>query len=62
MAGGTMPLEHLLKVMRDPREPYERRTYCAIAAAPYCHVKLKAIEHTGQEGGPVEQKVVRTFD
>jgi hypothetical protein len=51
-----------LKAVRDPRESYEHRTYCGIAAAPYCHVKLKAIERTGQQGGPVEQKVVLTFD
>jgi hypothetical protein len=38
------------------------RMYCAIAAAPYCHAKLKAIEHTGQEGGPIEQQIVLTFD
>src|SRR6516162_7942868 len=50
VAGGLMPLEQLLKVMRDPSAPLERRMYCAIAAAPYCHAKLKAIEHTGLEG------------
>jgi len=62
VAGGIMPLEQLLKVMRDPSAPLERRMYCAIAAAPYCHAKLKAIEHTGQEGGPIQQNIVLTFD
>jgi len=61
-AGGLTPLEQLLKVMRDPSAPLERRMYCAIAAAPYCHAKLKAIEHTGLEGGPIEQNIVLTFD
>jgi hypothetical protein len=57
-----MPLEQLLKVMRDPSAPLERRMYCAIAAAPYCHAKLKAIVHAGQEGRPIEQKIVLAFD
>jgi hypothetical protein len=57
-AGGLMPLEHLLAVMRDPNESDDRRMSAAIAAAPYCHRKLKAIDHTGQEGGPIEQKIV----
>jgi hypothetical protein len=61
-AGGLMPLEHLLAVMRDPNESEDRRLSAAIAAAPYCYRKLKAIEHTGQEGGPIEQRVVLTFD
>ena len=46
-------LERLSKVMRDPSEPLERRMYCAIAATPYCHSELKAIEHTGQEGAHI---------
>ena len=62
VAGGLMPLEQLLKVMRDPSAPLERRMYCAIAAAPYCHAKLKAIVHAGQEGRPIEQKIVLAFD
>jgi hypothetical protein len=62
MAAGLMPLEHLLRVMRDPSESLERRLYCAIAAAPYCHAKLKAIAHTGHEGRPIEQKIVLAFD
>jgi hypothetical protein len=61
----AFPLANLTQ--QCPREIFEllpsgRFFRCAIAAAPYCHVKLKAIEHTGQEGGPVEQKVVLTFD
>ena len=56
-AGGLMPLEHLLAVMRDPNESDDRRMSAAIAAAPYCHRKLKAIEHTSVDGGPVEYEV-----
>jgi hypothetical protein len=34
----------------------------AIAAAPYCHRKLKAIEHSGPEEEPVEYTVTLSFD
>jgi hypothetical protein len=57
-----MPLEHLLSVMRDPNESDDRRMGAAIAAAPCCHRKLMALEHTGQQAGPIERKVVLTFD
>jgi hypothetical protein len=57
-----MPLEHLLAVMRDPNESQDRRMYAAMAAAPYCHRKLKAVEHSGPEGKPVEYEVTLTFD
>jgi hypothetical protein len=57
-----MPLEHLLAVMRDPNESEDRRMYAAVAAAPYCHRKLKAVEHTGEDGRPIEQRVVLSFD
>ena len=61
-AGGLMPLEHLLAVMRYPNESKDRRMYAAVAAAPYCHARLKAIEHTGEDGRPIEQRVVLSFD
>jgi hypothetical protein len=61
-AGGLMPLEHMLQVMRDPSEPVERRLAAAVAAAPYCHARLKAIEHTGEGGGAIEQRVILSFD
>jgi len=33
------PLGFMLKVMRDPNEPKERRDRMAIAAAPFCHAR-----------------------
>ena len=57
-----MPLEHLLAVMRDPNESQDRRMYAAVAAAPYCHRKLKAVKHTGNGGKPIEQNVILSFD
>lgn len=32
-----LPLEYMLKVMNDEKEPKERRDRMAIAAAPFCH-------------------------
>ena len=60
-AGGLMPLEHLLAVMRDLSESEDRRMYAAVAAAPYCHCKLKAVEHSGPEEKPIEYAVTLTF-
>jgi hypothetical protein len=48
--------------MRDPNASDNRRMSAAIAAAPDCHRKLKAIEHTCQEEKPVEYAVTLTFD
>jgi hypothetical protein len=48
--------------MRDPNESQDRRMYAAVAAAPYCHARLKAVEHTGEGGKPIEQRVILSFD
>jgi hypothetical protein len=47
-AGGDMPLDFLLKLMRDPKESKNRRLEAAKAAAPFLHARLC----------PVEQKTV----
>jgi hypothetical protein len=44
---GITPLEHMLKIMRDPNADPSRRDQMAKAAAPYIHPKLGAIEHSG---------------
>jgi hypothetical protein len=59
---GLSPLDYMLSVMRDPEASPERRDYNARGAAPYCHRALKAIEHTGEGGGPIEHKVTLSFD
>jgi hypothetical protein len=59
---GEMPLEYMLRVMRDPTAAPERRDFMAAKAAPYCHRQLKALEVTGAEGGPVNFKVTLAFD
>jgi hypothetical protein len=53
-AGGEMPLEYMLRVMRDPTVEHERRDMMAKDSAPYCHNKLAAIEHTGKDGGAIQ--------
>ena len=45
-AGGEMPLDFLLRLMRDPREPKSKRLEAAKAAAPFCHSKLSAVDAT----------------
>ena len=39
-----MPLDFLLRLMRDPRAPQAKRLEAAKAAAPFCHPKLNAID------------------
>jgi hypothetical protein len=43
-AGGEMPLDFLLRLMRDPRVPIVRRLEAAKASAPFLHPKLSAID------------------
>jgi hypothetical protein len=44
-AGGLLPLDFLLSVMRDTKQLVERRLEAAKAAAPYLHSKLAPIEN-----------------
>lgn len=37
---GEMPLDYMLRVMRDPKADSKRRDVMANAAAPYLHQKL----------------------
>lgn len=53
-ATGETPAEYMLRVMRDRTVEHDRRDKMAVAAAPYVHPKLAAIEHTGKDGGPIE--------
>lgn len=52
-ASGVTPLEFLLQIMRDGVNEPKDRMAAAIAAAPYVHAKLAAVEITGKDGGPV---------
>ena len=39
-----MPLDFLLRLMRDPPSPIARRLEAAKAAAPFLHARLCAVE------------------
>lgn len=44
---GLLPLEFLLKVLRDETKDFKDRFAAAIQAAPYCHPRLANMNHTG---------------
>lgn len=50
---GLMPLDYMLKVLREKSSTEEQKAWAAIAAAPYCHPKLAAIFKSGPGGGPI---------
>lgn len=48
-AKGDLPLDYMLRIMRDKNQPNERRDQMAISAARFCHPALAAVEasHSG---------------
>jgi hypothetical protein len=46
-ATGILPLEYMLRVMRDPNADTKRRDAMATAAAPYLHPRVGAVEGIG---------------
>lgn len=53
-SSGLTPLDFMLQLMRDEKQPLAMRANAAKDAAPYVHARLAAIEHSGKEGGPIE--------
>lgn len=51
---GLMPLEYMLKVLRDETQSHDERFKAAINAAPYLHPKLSSVEHKGDPDNPLE--------
>ena len=49
-AGGKMPLDYMLQVLRDPKAKPEDKKWAAAAAAPYVHPRLSSVQAhvTGQ--------------
>ena len=41
---GTMPLDYMLSVMRDPIASPKLRLAMAASALPYCHARLKSVQ------------------
>jgi hypothetical protein len=64
-ATGVLPLDYMLTVMRDPAADDKRRDAMAMAAAPYLHSKLSAIDAklspVAAEPGPERPAVTVTF-
>lgn len=61
-ASGELPLDYMLRVMRDDSSDTDRRDEMAKAAAPFLHAKLASMEHTGPGGGPVQfQRIERVI-
>lgn len=52
-AGGIMPLQYMLNVMRDTKQPDARRDAMASAAAPYTHHRLATHQFQGDPGAPI---------
>ncbi len=54
-----MPLQHMLKIMRDPKQPQELRMEMAKAAAPYLHPRLQSTTVRNPEGEELVIRVIR---
>ena len=52
---GEMPLDYMLRVMRDPVVDPARRDVMARSAAAYCHPQLQAVAHklVDEKGNPL---------
>ena len=57
--GGEMPLDYILRIMRDPSAPAKRRDEMAKAAAPFLHAKLASVEQHGSPDMPPVQTHLR---
>jgi hypothetical protein len=51
--GGEMPLDFLLRVMRDVGADEAKRIDCAKAAAPYCHARRAPVNAEGEDASGV---------
>jgi hypothetical protein len=61
---GEMPLDYMIRVMRDPTTEPHRRDAMAKAAAPYLHPQLAAIHHrhTNADGSPIAPVIHLTIN
>lgn len=57
---GLTPLDYMLSILRDVEADAKDRMWAAEKAAPYVHAKLASVEHTGEDGGPL-QVIVKKF-
>lgn len=61
MQGGILPLDYLLGIVRDENADPAARFEAAKFAAPFCHPKLAAIEHSGKDDVPVNMTLNVAF-
>jgi hypothetical protein len=54
-----MPLDFLLRLMRDPRAPIAKRLEVAKAAAPFLHPRLNPIDQQATVHNPTETTQIR---
>ena len=52
--GGITPLEYMLSILRNESLEQSARFAAAKEAAPYCHNRLAAVEHSGNAESPLE--------
>lgn len=55
---GYDPIERMAMIGDDPETPIEIRARMASELAQYVAPKRKAVEHSGEGGGPVRYEVV----
>jgi hypothetical protein len=62
-ASGITPLEVMLEAMNAFRVAgdLEKAASFAKDAAPYMHPRLAAVEHTGEDGGPIDHSLSVQF-
>jgi hypothetical protein len=60
-AGGELPLDYMLRVMRDPSAAIRRRDEMAKAAAPFVHSKLASVENLGPPKEPTTTGIEVSF-
>src|SRR5262245_20191888 len=60
-AGGELPLDYMLRVMRDPNATAKRRDEMAKAAAPFLHSKLGSIENPRPQDKPYVNGIEVSF-
>jgi hypothetical protein len=61
-ASGELPLDYMLRVMRDETVDPERRDHMARSAAPYLHAKLQAVVQTDDSKDAQTITIVRLSD
>lgn len=57
-AGGELPLDYMLRIMRNDKTDPNMRADMAKASAQYCHPRLASIDHGNKDGGALVVKII----